>query len=78
MAVDKKKEEAILNLVMQARLRADAIIVVGIMPGGAVFFDCDKRITIPDLHGVLQDSTDFICQRVAVARAREINERPTR
>ena len=68
------KEQEILRLAEQARTKADAFIVVGIMPGGAIFQVSDPRITIPDLHGVLQDNVDFICECVSHARARKAKE----
>jgi hypothetical protein len=76
--MDSKTAESALTLVRQARLRADAIIVVAFLPGGDVIYECDSRITIPDLHGLLQGSNDFICQCVARRRAALLNERPTR
>jgi hypothetical protein len=76
--MDKQKEEAILNLVASARQRSEAFIVVGILPGHRFFYSVDPNITIPDLHGVLQDNIDDICNSVARKRAREINERPIR
>ena len=72
--MDSQREQAI-RLVEQARVQADALIVVGILPGGAAFHSADPRISIPDLHGALQDSVDFICERVAHNRARLAKER---
>lgn len=72
--MNNRTERIILNHVAQARAQADAIIVVGIMPGGRFFFDCDNRITIPDLHGVLQDSIDRICENLAHVRAHQAKE----
>jgi hypothetical protein len=73
--MDDATRKAVLALVEQARIKADALIVVGILPGGAIVHSCDSRITIPDLHGALQDNVDFICQCVAHNRARAAKER---
>jgi len=73
--VDSQREQAILRLTEQARIQADALIVVGILPGGSVFHSCDPRIPIPDLHETLENSVDFICERVAHNRARLAKER---
>jgi hypothetical protein len=62
------KEQEILRLAEQARAKADAFIVIGIMPGGSIFQTSDPRISIPDLHRALKESVDFICECVAHAR----------
>jgi hypothetical protein len=73
--VDSQRENTILNLVEQARLQSDALIVVGILPGGRIFHSCDPRLPLPDLHGALRDNLDFICESVAHHRARKTKER---
>lgn len=67
--------QKILDLARRARELADAFIVVGIMPGGEIFYDCDDRIPLPDLHGFLIGSIDFICESIARKRARKTEER---
>lgn len=62
------KEQEVLGLVEKARKLSDAFIVVGILPGGRIFYSCDDRMTLPDLHGALQDNVDFICASVARTR----------
>jgi|GEM_PF-5455436 len=66
--MSQDKERTILGHVQQARRLSDAFIVVGILPGGRVFYDCDDRISLPDLHGVLLNNVDFICESVARTR----------
>ena len=76
------REEAILTLVDSARKQADAFIVVGIMPGSGdadrIFYSVDERVSIPDLHGILQRNLDFICQSVSHFRARRAKEAKSR
>jgi len=62
------KEQQILRLVETARKEADALIVVGIMPGDRIFYSCDDRVPMPDLHGTLRRNVDFICESVARTR----------
>ena len=69
-----EREKAILTPVESARKQSDAFIVVGIMPGDRIFYAVDDRVTIPDLHGILQHNLDFICQSVAHFRARRAKE----
>lgn len=66
--MDSPREKAILALVRSARKQSDAFIVVGILPGGRFFYDCDDRIPVPDLHGALVNNVDAICASVARVR----------
>ena len=72
--MDNRKEQAALNYVTAARGLTDAIIVVGILPGGRFFDDCDTRITLPDLHGCLVENANAICESVSRARARQAKD----
>jgi hypothetical protein len=69
--MDKQKQQAIVRDVQALRRKADALIVVGIMPGGDIFRSVDPRLTIPDLHRTLHDSVDFICECVARERQQQ-------
>ncbi len=66
--VDNRREQEILDLVKRARQKADAIIVVGILPGGRFFYDCNNRITLPDLHGALNEIGNLVCESVSRKR----------
>ena len=63
------REQEVLRLVEQARLKSDAFIVVGLLPNHRFFYSCDPRITLPDLHGILVDHIDDVCD--SVRRTRE-------
>lgn len=69
------REQDVLKLVEQARLKSEAFIVVGFLPNHRFFYSCDPRIPIPDLHGVLQDHIDGVCDSVKDFRERLVNER---
>jgi len=69
------REQAILKLVEEARTKADAFIVIGIMPGDRFFYSCDDRVTLPDLHGILERNVDDVCGSVSRDRARRAKER---
>ena len=66
--MDSSREKAIISLLASARVKSDAFIALAITPDG-FFWNCDDRISIPDLHGKLQDYADAICQAVADQRA---------
>ena len=75
--MDERKQKAVLDLVRSARKQADAIIVVGICPGG-FFYDCDDRVTLPDLQGLLEANVRDICASVSHARARKAKQESVR
>ena len=72
-----KNKQRVLNLLQLARAHGDALIVLAITPND-VLWSCDERVTIPDLHGLLQDNVDGICAQIARDRAERQNMRPTR
>jgi hypothetical protein len=69
------REQAILKLVEEARKKSYAFIVLGILPGDRFFYSCDERITLPDLHGQLENIGDAVCESVSRTRARNAKER---
>jgi hypothetical protein len=68
------REQAILKLVEEARKKSNAFIVLGITPN-RFFYSCDERITLPDLHGQLENIGDAVCESVSRTRARNAKER---
>ena len=69
--MDEKKKQSVLRKVEELRREADALVVVGIMPGGDIFRSVDPRLTVPDLHRALEESIDFICECVARERQQQ-------
>ena len=67
----------VLNMIQMARAISDGLIVIAITPDD-VLWSVDRRLTIPDLHGLLQETSEGICERIARERAEELNGRPTR
>jgi hypothetical protein len=61
-------EQTVLKLAEQLREKADAVIVVGYLPGDRFFYAVDGRITIPDLHGVLERNATAVADSVARLR----------
>lgn len=66
--MDKNKQQSVAKDVEALRKKADALVVLGIMPGGDIFWSVDPRLTVPDLQRALRDSIDFTCQCVTRVR----------
>lgn len=69
------REQAVLKLAETIRIKADAFIVLGLLPGGRFFYSVDPDITLPDLHGELAASVKAVCGSVSRTRARIAKER---
>lgn len=62
--------QRIKTMLLTSRVNSDGLIAVLITPN-EVLFSCDRRVTIPDLHGLLQGEIDNICAHVANERKQE-------
>jgi hypothetical protein len=65
------------NMLQTVRAISDGLIVLAITPD-QVLWSVDHRLTIADLHGLLQENVKEICARIARERAEQVNGRPTR
>ncbi len=68
------RESAVLHLAEMARRQSDALVVLGVMPGGRFFYVVDDNLTLPDLHCTLREVVDPLVASVSRTRGRKAKE----
>lgn len=73
--MDNRQEAECLRLADDLRRKSDAIVIVGFLPAGRMFWSVDERIALPDLHFLLRNAADDVCGSVSRTRGRAAKER---
>lgn len=68
------REAAVLHLAEMARRQSDALIVLGVLPGGRFFYSVDDHLALPDLQCALEEIIDPLIASVSRARGRKAKE----